>query len=710
MKKKMLFTTLAFAGLMCFTSCQGNKGANDKSSNPFLSEYTTPYQIPPFDKISYADYEPALDAGIEQQNAEIDSIIKNAAEPNFDNTILALDNSGEILNRVQYVFFALSSSDNTPEMQQLAEKLQPKMTAQSDAMFMNDSLFQKVKYVQDNADKLQLDPVQKRLTDKYYKRFVRNGALLTPQQKDTLKDINKQMAALSLKFTNNVMHDMDNCVIWVDKEEDLSGLPQATKDAAAALAKEKKNQGGKWAFTATGATRLAVLTYADNRDLRKQMYETYTSTASHGDQWDNTANINGLIKLRQQKARLLGFKTFADYAIDPYMAHTVANAEGLLMQLWRPAIKKVEEEVADMQAYADAHGDSIKLDRWDYYYYAEKVKKEKFNFSEDDVRPYFCLDSVVQNGIFFIANKLYGLTFTEMPDAPKYNPEVKVYDVKDENGKHLAVFMTDYFPRATKAQGAWMSEFQSEYCYKGDTVRPIIFNVASMTPPSGDTPSLLTWDEVQTVFHEFGHALHGMLTTAPFRGLSGTNVDRDLVEMPSQINEHWAFEPAVLQNYARHYKTGEVIPDSLVKKLNESAQFNMGFMTTELVGAALLDIEWHKLNWTGDVNIKEFEQQVAQKLGMPAIVEFRYRSPYFKHIFDNDQYSSGYYTYLWAQVLEADGYQKFEQMGALNKEAADSYRHNILEMGDTEDPMVLYKRFRGHEPSPAALLRNRGLQ
>ncbi len=706
--KKVLFTVLALAAIT-LVGCSEKKSTEN---NPFMSEYENEYGIPPFDKITYADYEPAVNAGIEEQNAEIDSIIKNTAEPNFENTILALDNSGSILSRVAGVMYALSESDNTPEMQKITEALMPKLTAQSDGMYMNDSLFAKVKAVYDNADKLGMDPIQKRLTEKYYKRFVRNGALLTAAQKDSLKEINRKLGDFQLKFGNNIQHDLSACVFFIDKEEELKGLSQDIIDNAAKLAADKGKK-GQWAFNAIAATRLPVLTYADSRDLRRKMYETYITTASHGDEWDNSENIRNILLLRQQKANLLGFNTFADYAVDPYMAKTPKAAEDLLMQLWRPAIKKVDEEVADMQAYATAHGDTAKIEACDYYYYAEKVKKEKFDFSEDDVRPYFALDSVVKNGIFFIANKLYGLTFEEMPDAPKYNPQVKVYDVKDAEGKHLAVFMTDYLPRDTKAPGAWMNAMQEAYGYNGANVRPIIYNVGNMALPSGDTPSLLTWDDVQTVFHEFGHALHGMLTRVQYRGLAGTNTDRDIVEMPSQINEHWAFEPEVLKNYARHYKTGEVIPDSLVQKLNESAQFNMGFMTTELVGAALLDMYWHKKAWTADevknIDVKAFEQDVKNQLGMPALVEFRYRSPYFKHVFASDEYACGYYTYLWSQVLEADGYLAFEKAGCFDKATADAYRA-LLEAGDTEDPMVLYKRFRGQAPTVDALLRNRGLK
>lgn len=678
------------------------------SDNPFLTEYATRYGIPPFNKIKYEHYLPAAQAGIEQQNQEIAAIVANPQKPDFANTILALDNSGATLNRVAYVFYALSESDATPQMQQLAEKLSPMLTAQSDEMYMNAALFRRVKAVHDAADSLHLDKAQRRLTDKYYKRFVRNGALLSPANQDTLKSINTRLASLQLNFTQNVMHDM-TVTIWVSDSAQLSGLPQTTIADAAALA-TKQGQPGKWAFTPSGATRLAVLTYADYRPLREQMYKTYTSTASRGDQWDNSQIINQIIALRQRKAKLLGFDTFADYAVDPWMAHTVEAAQDLLMQIWQPAIKKVDEEVADMQRYADDHGDNIKIAAWDYYYYAEKVKKQKFNFSEDEVRPYFVLDNVVKNGIFYVANKLYGLTFTEMKDAPKYNPQVTVYDVKDAQGRHVAVFMTDYYPRDTKAQGAWMSELNAACNYNGHIERPIIYNVASLTPPADGAPSLLTLDEVQTVFHEFGHALNGMLTTAPYRGLEGTNIDRDMVEMPSQLNEHWALVPEVLQHYATHYQTGEVIPQQLVDKLIESSKFNQGFMTTELVGAALLDIEWHKLDWCSNIDIKGFENYVSRNLRKPSVVEYRYRSPYFKHIFDNDQYSCGYYTYLWSQVLEADAWQRFEAEGPMNPKTAADYRRYILEPGDTDDAMTLFKRFTGHAPNADALLRNRGLK
>lgn len=696
-------------GCLALVATGANKKNVKPSKNPFMTAYTTKYSIPPFEKITYADYLPALHAGIEQQNQEIADIVANPASPNFENTVLALDNCGEIFNRVAAVFSALSESDATPEMQQLAETISPMLTAQNDEIYMNAGLFKRIKAVHDQAQRLGLDQAQMRLTDKYYKRFVRNGALLDNTHQQVLKDINKRIAGLQLSFTQNVMHEMANRLIVVENQSRLSGLSPAMIADAAKTA-ESKGMAGKWVFTPSAATRLAVLTNADDRALREEMYKTYTSTASHGDQWDNSQIINEIMQLRQQKAKLLGFKTFADYAVDPWMAKTPEAAEELLLQIWKPAVKKVEEEVSDMQQNADKHGANFKIAAWDYYYYAEKVKKEKFNFSEDEVRPYFALDNVVRNGIFYVANKLYGLTFTEMPKAPKYNPEVTVYDVKDAQGKHVAVFMTDYLPRATKAQGAWMNELSPAYNYNGKSERPIVYNVGSLTPPAKGTPSLLTLDEVQTVFHEFGHALNGMLTTAPFKGLAGTNIDRDMVELPSQLNEHWALVPEVLKNYAKHYKTGEVIPQNLIDKLIETSKFNQGFMTTELVGAALLDIEWHKLDWCKDIDVKGFENYVSRRLGKPEIVEYRYRSPYFKHIFDNDEYSCGYYTYLWSQVLEADAWNRFEAEGPMNLNVANDYRQYILSPGDTEDAMTLYKKFRGKEPNADALLHNRGLK
>ena len=682
-------------------------GLSACNSNPFLADYTTQYEIPPFEKIKYEHYLPAVEKGIAEQNAEIEAIINNPATPDFENTILALDNSGQLLNKVAYVFFALSESDNTPEMQELNPKISSLFTAHSDNMGMNEALFNRIHAVYNRRDSLNLSTAQLRLLDNYYKNFVRSGALLDEEKKEALKAINQELSNAFISFNENVLNGTNAWELVVENQDELSGLPEGTIATAAEEAKARGKE-GKWVFTLHAPSRLAVLTYANNRELREKMWKGYTSLATDS-AYNNYDNINKILKLRTRKANLLGFDCFADFAIDNVMAKTTKNAEDLLYKIWTPAIAKVKEEVADMQAYVNAEGNDFKVAPWDYYYYAEKVKAQKFNISEDQVRPYFKLENVVE-GMFFVANKLYGITFTELKDAPKYNPEVTVYEVKDAAGEHLAIFMTDYFPRATKRQGAWMSEFKGACNYDSINQRPIIYNVGNFTRPSGDVPALLTLDEVETAFHEFGHGLHGMMTRAAYRGQAGTNVDRDLVELPSQIMEHWAFEPEVLAVYAKHYQTGEVIPTELIEKLNASAKFNQGFATTELAGAALLDIEWHKVNDGNEVNVPEFEAAVAEKLNQPEELTFRYRSTYFKHIFGSNGYAAGYYTYLWAEVLDADGFELFAEKGIFDKETADAFRINILEAGGSEDPMTLYKQFRGQEPNPDALLRNRGLK
>lgn len=704
--KKIVLKTMAVGAvsMMMLTS----NGMNAETNNPFMVEYTTEYKIPPFEQIKPEHYLPAIDAGIKQQNVEISAIVRQRSTPTFENTILALDNSGELLSKVTLVFGALSESNNDSAMEAIAEKAYPILSAHSDEILMNDALFQRVKWLNDNKAKLGLDTAQTRLLDKYYKQFVRAGALLSKEDKEKLKTINQELSSLNLNFSTNILKETNKWGLIVDKKEDLSGLPESAIGAAAEEA-AKRNMPGKWVFTLHAPSRLAVLTYADNRDLREKMYKGYTSLASNNNEFNNSANINKILKLRAQKAQLLGFNNFAAYQMDNVMAKTVENAENLLYQLWTPAIAKVKEEVADMQSYAQSHGQNLTIQPWDYYYYAEKVKKEKFDVNEDDVRPYFELENV-RNGMFYMANKLYGVTFTELPNAPKYYPEVKVYDVKDAQGKHVAVFMTDYFPRESKRQGAWMSEFKGASNVNGKDERPIIYNVGNFTKPSGDTPSLLTLDEVETMFHEFGHGLHGLMTRAKYKGQSGTNVDRDFVEFPSQINEHWAMEPELLKVYAKHYKTGQVIPDSLIEKLQASSKFNQGFATTELVGATLLDIEWHKQNPTKDIDVIAFEKSVSDKLNKPKEVEYRYRSPYFKHIFGSDQYAAGYYTYLWAEVLDADGFELFKEKGIFDPATAKSYLQNVLEAGDSQDPMILFVKFRGHKPSVDALLKNRGLK
>ena len=674
--------------------------------NPFLSAYTTPYEIPPFDSISYSDYLPALEAGIEQKKAQIDSIVSNPEPATFENTIMPLERSGEILDRVATVFFALDESNSSPEMVEIAETFYPKYSQFGDEMTMNDALFQRIKTVYDNREGL--DPDQRRAVESYYKNFVRNGALLEADKKEELKAVNTDLANLYLTFNKKLLNASKAFEIVVEDSARLAGLPQSSIAQAADEAKSRGME-GKWVFTLHAPSRLPLLQFADDRDLRQQMYEGYTNLAFDGE-YSNQPVINKILQARTRKAALLGFKDYGSYMTDNVMAKTVDNAEDLLMKIWEPAVARVHEEVAEMQSYANNHGDNITIAPWDYYYYAEKVRKEKYDLDENEVRQYFALDSV-RNGIFSMAERLYGVKFTEMPDAPKYYPEVNVYDVTDANtGEHIAVFMTDYYPRASKRQGAWMSEFKGSWEKEdGTSSRPIIYNVGNFSRPSGDTPALLTIDEVETMFHEFGHGLHGMLSKARLKSQAGTNVDRDFVELPSQIHEHWAFEPEMLRSYAHRWDNGDTIPDALIAKIEAAATHNQGFTTSELVGAALLDLQYGKLNTTEDIDIAAFEQQVSEALGMPAELTYRYRSPYFKHIFGSDGYASGYYTYLWAEVLDSDGFELFKEKGIFDPETAQKFKENVLEKGGSVDPMELYVNFRGHEPSVDALLRNRGL-
>ncbi|WP_290143904.1 M3 family metallopeptidase, partial [Paramuribaculum intestinale] len=574
---------------------------------------------------------------------------------------------------------------------------------------MNSLLFGRVEHVYETRDEEGLNPQQKRAVEELYREFVRSGAKLNMVDQMKLKKINSQLTELYLQYNKNLLNATNAFSIVVDDEAMLAGIPASN---VAVAAEEAKSRGldGKWVFTLQAPSRLPLLQYADNRDLRRRMYEGYINLASSGE-FDNRPVIQQIVKLRAEKARLLGYPDYASYMTANVMAKNPANAEGLLMKIWEPAVERVHEEVAEMQALSDKEGNDFKIAPWDYYYYAEKVRRDKYALDEDEVRSYFALENV-RKGIFSMAERLYGVTFTELPNAPKYYDEVKVYEVKDLKGQHVAVFMTDYFPRASKRQGAWMSEFQGAFVDPdGKSQRPIVYNVGNFSKPAGDTPSLLTLDEVATMFHEFGHGLHGMLTRAKLRSQAGTNVDRDFVELPSQIHEHWALEPEMLRTYARHYKTGEVIPDSLVAKLQAAAKHNQGFMTTELVGAALLDLQWGKLTGADaeNVDVSAFEKSVAERLGMPAEVQFRYRSPYFRHIFGSDGYASGYYTYLWAEVLDADGFELFKQKGIFDPATAAAFKKYVLEAGGTEDPMELYKKFRGREPRVEALLRNRGL-
>lgn len=703
----MKINLLTFAVGACLAAIPSTSMAQTQKENPILAEYATPYGIPPFDQIKADDFLPALKAAIASQQAAVKAIVDNPAAPTFDNTILALEASGDPVQKVTLLFGALEEANSSPEIVAIAEVFNPMVSQNADEIAMNDALFQRVKKLYDERDKVGYDTSRRRAIEESYRSFTRNGALLPAAEKEQLKALNTKLTDLYFKFNRNLLNATNAFEITVDDKARLAGLP-ATTIAAAAEEATARGKEGKWVFTLHAPSRLAVLQYAADRDLRRQMYEGYITLASKGE-YNNNPIINEIVKTRAQKAKLLGYPTYAAYMTENVMAKTPEAAENLLMQIWKPAVARVGEEVAEMQAVVNDEGGNFEIAPWDYYYYAEKVRKNKYNINPDKVSEYFAVDSVLK-GIFTMANRLYGITFEEMPDAPKYHPDVKVYDVKDADGKHVSVFMTDYFTRPSKRQGAWMFVFKESYERPdGVSERPIVYNVGNFPKPTADAPSLLSLDEVTTMFHEFGHGLHGMLSRAKLRSQAGTNVDRDFVELPSQIHEHWALEPELLKEYAHHYKTGEVIPDSLISKLRAASTHNQGFMTTELVGAALLDLNWGALNPEGDVDVDAFEAQVAEKLGKPSQIAYRYRSPYFKHIFGSDGYASGYYTYLWAEVLDADGFELFKEKGIFDPATAKSFKENVLEMGGSDDPMTLYVKFRGQQPTPDALLRNRGL-
>lgn len=676
-------------------------------SNPFLEPYTSKYEIPPFEQIKTSDFIPAIKAGIEQQEQNLSNILRNRATPDFDNTIVPLENLSPILERVTSVFYHYDSCMKTPEFAAMSEEAIPLLNDAQNKVMLNQQLFDRIKSIYDMRDKMGLTPVQKRLVEKYYRQFAEQGAALSPEKKEELIKINDELSKLFIQFNKNLLNATNEFFVTVYDKADLAGLPE---NVVAAAAEEATARGldGLWVFTLRAPSRLPVLESADNRGLREAIYKGYTTLASYGAN-SNYPIIEKIVKLRAEKAKLMGFDNFAQMQTAKVMAKTPEAAESLLLQVFEPAVKRSQEEVADMQAYVDANGGGFKIAPWDYYYYAGKVKEQKFGLSDADIQPYFSLENV-KNGLFYCAEKLYGIKLVEMPDAPKYMDEVTVYDVQDaKTGEHISVFMTDFFPRSTKVQGAWMEQMQPAGMYEdGVMKRPIVYNVCNFSRPAGDVPALLTLDEVETMFHEFGHGLQGMLGQSKYKTLAGTNVDRDCVELPSQLNEHWATSPEVLRYYAKHYKTGEPMSEEMIQKIQDAAKFNQGFITTELAGAALLDLAWGKTDGE-NVDVPGFEAAFAEKIGMPEEITYRYRSPYFKHIFGDDGYASGYYTYLWAQVLEADAWELFQQKGIFDKKTADSFKKNILESGDTEDAMTLFVKFRGHKPSPDALLRLRGL-
>lgn len=685
--------------LVVLTAC----GA--KHDNPVLADSALPFGAPEFSKYQSAHYEPAFMEGFAEQRAEIDAIVVNTEAPTFDNTIAALERSGKKLAKVTGVFFNLNETDADDVMREAEKRLSPLFTEHSAYMTMNEALFARIKALYDNKADLGLTREQEMVLDKYYRMFVKGGALLDADKKAQLMEIEKQLSLASIEFGENALAETNAFELIITDEKDLAGLPQSSINAARETAQAAGKEG--YLFTLQKPSWIPFLQYADNRELRKQMYLAYINRGDNNNDNDNKEVIARILKLRQQKAQLFGYDTFAEFQLEDKMAKTPEAAYNLLMTIWNAALPKAQAEAAELQKMMDAEGKGEKLEAWDWWYYTEKLREAKYALSESELRPYFSLDNV-RKGAFMVSEKLFGMKFQPVEGLDVYHPEVETFEVLDADGSHLALFYTDYFPRATKRAGAWMNNIVDASNIDGENLRPMIVNVGNFTAPTNDTPSLLTIDETRTLFHELGHALHGFLTQTKYPSVSGTSVARDFVELPSQIMEHWAIEPEVLKMYALHYETDEPITDELIAKMQAASSFNSGFETVELVGAALLDMEFHMLKDYTDFEANAFEKSVADKIGLIPQIAFRYRGPYFNHVFSGG-YAVGYYSYLWAEVLDADGFEAFRENGIFDEATGRSFRKNILEMGGSEEPMTLYKRFRGAEPNPNALLRNRGL-
>ena len=663
-----------FVTLALMTSCT--------RTNPFFTEWNTPYGIPPFEQITDADYVPAIQAGIDEQLAEIEAIVASDAEPTFENVIGALDRSGALLSKVSRVLFNLSESTNTPGIQRVVEEVTPIVTAHENDIFMNAGLFAKVKTLYDKKAELGLTTEQERVLDEIYRDFEKNGIGLDQAGQARMREINTELATLSLRFGNNLLAE---------------------------------NNAFKAAFGVAISEYTTAMTTCEDRARREAMFRAYASRGNNGNEYDNKQIVLDILRLKIEKANLLGYDTPAAFILSDKMAKTPKAVDAFLANIMKYAVRQAKAEVFDMQKVMDADVASgllpagSKIEPWDWFYYAERVRKAKYDLDENAVMPYFKMENV-REGVFSTASRLYGLQFEPIADAPKYHPDVEAFRVSDADGSLIGVLLTDYFPRDTKRGGAWMDNIRDQFITpEGENVRPIIVNVGNFNKPTADKPSLLSLDNVETMFHEFGHALHGLLSQCTYHTVSGTAVARDFVELPSQINENWAFEPEVLAAYARHYETGEVIPDELLAKVIAAGNFNQGFMTAELCAASILDMKWHELTSVEGIDIEAFEKKACREMGLIDEIIPRYRTTYFNHIF-NSGYSAGYYSYLWAEVLDKDAFELFRQKGVFDKETAMSFRHNILEKGDSEDPMTLYVRFRGAQPDPDALLRARGLK
>ncbi len=679
-----------------------------ESDNPLLFPFTTPFGVPPFDRIRAEHFMPAFERTMADQKREIDLLVANHDAPTFANTLEGLERSGALLKQVNAVFSNLNASNTSPELQQIAKDVAPLLAKHGDDIALNAGLFARIKAVYDSRAGLTLTPEQSRLLDKTYKDFVRGGANLPPDKQARFRAINEELSVLTVKFGENILKENNAFELVIDKEAELAGLPPAVVAGAADAAKER-GKPGLWVFTLQKPSLIPFLTYSERRDLRQKMFTGYIMRGNNGNELDNKSNAVKIAALRLERANLLGYKTHAAYVLEENMAKTPEAVYAFLGKIWQPALARAKSEAAEMQQLIRKDGKNFKLAPWDWWFYAERLRKAKYDLDDSALRPYFELESV-RNGAFTVANKLYGITFTERTDIPKYNDDVRVFEVKDADGSHLGILYVDYYPRANKEGGAWMSNYRDQSMQEGKDIRPVIVNNGNFSKPTGGQPALISFEEATTLFHEFGHALHGLLTRCTYESLSGTNVPRDFVELCSQVMENWATDPQVLKMYAKHYKTGEPIPDALIEKINKSRFFNQGFETVEYLAASFLDMDWHTIAEAKVIDPLAFEAASMARIGLISEIVSRYRTTYFSHIFSSSSgYSAGYYSYIWAAVLDSDAFEAFKETSLFDQATAKSFRTNILEKGGSEDPMVLYKRFRGREPRIEPLLKKRGL-
>ncbi|SFD36616.1 peptidyl-dipeptidase Dcp [Algibacter lectus] len=670
-----------------------------------ITPFQTPYNAAPFLAIENDDYLPTFKEAIKQAKAEIDAIVNNTEAPSFENTIVALDFSGEQLDRISSIFFNLNSAETNETIQKIAQEVSPLLSEFGNDITLNEDLFKRVKAVYDNKNELNLTTEEQTLLDKRYKGFSRNGANLPEDKKEKLREIDKKLSQLSLKFGENVLAETNKFEMLIVDEKDLAGLPEGTIEAAKQLAESKEKEG--WLFTLDYPSYIPFVTYADNRELRKKLTLAAGSKAFKGDDLDNQGIVLQIVNLRHQRANLLGYKTHAHFVLEERMAQTpekVLDFSNELLEKAKPAAKK---EFENLEKFAKELDNIDQLEKWDGSYYSEKLKQKLFSLDDEQLKPYFKLENVI-DGAFTVANKLFDLSFEEIDTIDKYHEDVLTYKVTDKNGDLVSIFYADFFPRSGKRNGAWMTSYKPQYVIDGENSRPHISIVCNFTKPTKSKPSLLTFNEVTTLFHEFGHALHGMLANTTYPSLSGTSVFWDFVELPSQVMENWCYEKEALELFAKHYETGEVIPMDLVEKIKDSASFHQGMQTLRQLSFGLLDMKWHGQDPSSISNVKDFETEAFKDTNLYPKTEETCMSTAFSHIFQGG-YSSGYYSYKWAEVLDADAFEYFQEAGIFNKEVATKFKDNVLSQGGTENPMVLYKRFRGQEPKPEALLKRAGL-